>query len=255
MSIKDQRICLWMVPFFGLLFVFAFWNFQGFFPPLSPALSAEEVAAFYQNNLAQIRSSMILCNIIGVSLIPFFTVIVVQMMRMQNASKVFAYSYLVAVVNGGTLFALADLAWLNAAYRPERDPQLTMLLNDLAWFAFITPVGFVMVQNFCLAMAVYLDKSVKPVFPKWVGHFNIVVALMIAPSAFALMYKTGPLAWDGAISFWLRMAALGVYVVVMFLVVLSALRRQEAELVDDASGIHTGARSDARRTGLPEHAL
>lgn len=228
MSTLDQRICLWFVPFFGGLFMLAFWNFQGFFPPLSPAMSAEEVAAFYRDNLGHVRASMILCNIIGVSLIPFFTVVVAQMMRMQSASRVFAYSYLVAVVNGATMFALADLFWLIAAYRPERDPQLTMLLNDLAWFAFITPVGFVMVQNFCLAMAVYLDKGVKRIFPVWVGHFNIVIALLMAPSAFAVMHKTGPMAWDGSISFWLHMGAYGIYVAVMFLVVRSALQKQES---------------------------
>lgn len=229
MNTKDQRICLWAVPFFGILFVFAFWNFQGFFPPMSPTMTAQEVAQFYRDNLAQIRSSMILCNVIGVSLVPFFVVIVAQMMRMKNASRVFAYSYLVAVVNGGTMFALADLAWLNAAFRPERDPQLTMLLNDLAWFAFITPVGFVLVQNFCLAMAVYLDKGEQPVFPRWVGHFNIVIALLIAPSAFALMYKAGPLAWDGAISFWLHLVSYVVYVLVMFFVVRAALEKQDQE--------------------------
>jgi hypothetical protein len=153
------------------------------------------------------------------------------MLRLLNASRVFAYSYLIAVVNGGTLFALADLAWLNAAFRPDRDPQLTMLLNDLAWFAFITPVGFVIVQNFCLAMAVYLDKGLRPVFPRWVAHFNIVTAVLIAPSAFALMYKTGPLAWDGAISFWLHICTYGVYVAVMFFVVRAAIRQQDEEVL------------------------
>lgn len=227
MQTRDQKICLWLVPVFGLIFVFAFWNFKGFFPPISPAASAEDVAAFYRDNLGSIRASMVLCNLIGVSLIPFFTVIVVQMMRMASASRVFAYSYLVAVVNGGTLFALADLAWLVAAYRPDRDPQLTMLLNDVAWFAFITPVGFVMVQNFCLAMAVYFDNGEQPVFPRWVGHFNIATAMLMAPSAFALMYKTGPLAWDGAISFWLRMVTYTTYIAVMFFVVRRAIQKQE----------------------------
>jgi Ca2+/Na+ antiporter len=104
-----------------------------------------------------------------------------------------------------------------------------MLLNDLAWFAFITPVGFVLVQNFCLAMAVYLDKGPAPIFPRWVAHFNIVTALLMAPSAFALMYKTGPLAWDGAISFWLHIATYALYIAVMFFVLRSAVQKQADE--------------------------
>jgi hypothetical protein len=34
---------------------------------------------------------------------------------MGNPSRAFAYSYLSAAASGGTLFAIADLAWLNAA--------------------------------------------------------------------------------------------------------------------------------------------
>jgi hypothetical protein len=171
---------------------------------------------------------MILFNLIGIGFIPFFMVIVVQMMRMANASRAFAYSYLSAAASGGTLFALADLAWLNAAARPERDPQLTMLLNDLGWFCFTTPVGFIIAQNLCLALAIYMDALPEPVFPRWVGHFNIVSALLMVPGAFALVYKTGPFAWDGVLSFWLRIATYTLYIAVMFFVVRAAINRQSA---------------------------
>lgn len=229
MNTRDQSICLWLVPLFGALFLIGFWIFPGFFPPMSPTMTAEQVAAFYRDNVAEIRASMVLLNLIGIGFIPFFMVIVVQMMRMANPSRAFAYSYLSAAASGGTLFALADLAWLNAAARPDRDPQLTMLLNDLAWFSFITPVGFIITQNLCLALGIYMDARAEPVFPRWVGHFNIVTALLMVPSAFALVYKTGPLAWDGSLSFWLRIATYGLYVAVMFFVVRSAIQQQAIE--------------------------
>jgi len=59
-----------------------------------------------------------------------------------------------------------------------------------------------------------------------VGHFNIVSALLMVPGAFALLYKTGPLAWDGVLSFWLRIATYAVYIAVMFFVVRAAINRQ-----------------------------
>lgn len=225
-STRDQRICLGLVPLFGALCLIGFAIFPGFFPPLSPTMTAEQVAAFYRGHVGEIRASMILLNVIGIGFIPFFMVIVVQMMRMANPSRAFAYSYLAAAASGGTLFALADLAWLNAAARPDRDPQLTMLLNDLAWFSFTTPVGFIITQNLCLALAIYMDAHPEPVFPRWVGHFNIVTALLMVPGAFALLYKTGPLAWDGVLSFWLRIATYALYIGVMFFVVRSAINRQ-----------------------------
>jgi hypothetical protein len=229
MNTRDQSICLWLVPLFGALFAVGFTIFPGFFPPLSPTMTAEQVAAFYRDNVSAIRSSMILLNVIGIGFIPFFMLIVVQMMRMGNPSHAFAYSYLAAAASGGTLFAIADLAWLNAAARPERDPQLTMLLNDLGWFCLITPVGFIITQNLCLALSIFMDARSEPVFPRWVGHFNIATALMMVPGAFAIVHKTGPLAWDGLLSFWLHIGTYALYITVMFFVVRAAIRQQTIE--------------------------
>ena len=226
MNTRDQRICLGLVPLFGALFLVGFTIFPGFFPPLSPTMTADQVASFYRDHVGEIRAGLILLNIIGIGFIPFFMVIVVQMMRMCNPSRAFAYSYLSAAASGGTLFAIADLAWLNAAARPERDPQLTMLLNDLGWVCFTTPVGFIIAQNLCLALAIYMDALREPVFPRWVGHFNIVCALLMVPGAFALLYKTGPFAWDGVLSFWLRITTFALYITVMFFVVRTAINRQ-----------------------------
>jgi hypothetical protein len=229
MNTRDQSICLWLVPAFGALFLIGFSIFPGFFPPLSPTMTAEQVAAFYRDNVAEIRSSMILLNVIGIGFIPFFMVIVVQMMRMGNPTRAFAYSYLSAAASGGTMFALANLCWLNAVARPERDPQLTMLLNDLAWFSLIAPVGFIITQNLLLALGIYMDARDKPVFPRWVGHFNVVTALLMVPGAFAIIHKTGPLAWDGSLSFTLRIGTYALYVAVMFFVVRAAIQRQAGE--------------------------
>lgn len=226
MNVTDQRICVWLVPVFGALLLLAMALFPGFFPPSSPQSSANEVADLYRENVGRIRASMILFNVCEVTFIPFFMVIVVQMQRMANPSRAFSYSYLSAAASGATLFALADLAWLIAAFRPERDPELLLLLNDFAWMAFITPVGFVIAQNVCLALGIYLDASPEPVFPRWVAHFNVATALLMAPGAFALMFRSGPLAWDGILSFWVRNGAYVLYVVVMFFVVRAAIERQ-----------------------------
>jgi hypothetical protein len=150
-------------------------------------------------------------------------------MLMATPSRAFAYSYLSAAASGGTLFALAELAWLNVAARPERDPQLTMLLNDLGWFSLIAPVGFIITQNLCLASSIYMDARPKPIFPHWVGHFNLATALLMGPGAFAIVHKTGPLAWDGFLSFWVRIGTYGLYVAVMFFVVRSAINQQALE--------------------------
>ncbi|WP_433633944.1 hypothetical protein [Nocardia sp. CA-120079] len=228
-TVTAQRIGLWLLPGFGAVLLIAFLAFPGFFPPMSPELTADQVADFYRQHTAMIRFSMITYNLCGIMLIPFFMVIVVQMKRMATPSQVLAYSYLAAVVTGATLFAIADIFWLVAAFRAERDPQLVQLLNDLAWLTFTAPVGMLVAEGVCLALAIYLDRQPRPIFPRWVAHFSLVVALAMTPSACSVIFRSGPLAWNGVVSFWLRIVAFGLYLAVMFFAVRAAVARQADE--------------------------
>jgi hypothetical protein len=224
--VKTQLLCLWTVPAMGLFLLVAFLMFPGFVPPMSPTMSAQQVAAFYREHASEVRFSMVTFNIFGIMLLPFYSVIVVQIQRMATPSKVLGYCYLTAATSGATVFAMADIMWLLAAFRPDRNPELVQLLNDMAWMIFVAPVGMIFVQNLCLAFAVFLDSRERPILPRWVAPFSLVIAACIAPAAGASMVTTGPFAWNGAVSFWLRLAALSLYVAVMFFVLRTAVLRQ-----------------------------
>ena len=229
MNIRGQRILLWTVPAGAALFLLAYLLFPIFSPPLSPTLTPDEVATFFRVNVTGILGVTILCNLIAASLVPLFSVTAVQISRIGTSSTVFTYAYIICVGVGMTAFILADYCWAVAAFRPERDPQLLSLLNDMAWFFFIAPVGTIIVQNLCLALSIYLDARPDPIFPRWVAHFNIAIAVLAVPSAFSILQKSGPLAWDGSVSFTLRLATFAVYVVVMFLVLQRVVSRQGEE--------------------------
>jgi hypothetical protein len=51
----------------------------------------------------------------------------------------------------------------------------------------------------------------------------------MTPAACAVIFRTGPLAWDGAVSFWLSIGAFGLNVAVMFVVLRSAINRQASD--------------------------
>jgi hypothetical protein len=226
-----EWILLWTLPVLGILWISAFLLFPGFVQPMSPTMSAEEVAAFYRDpeNLPRIRYSMILFNWFAVGLIPILTLIVLQIRRMAHRTPIFSYGILACAAGGPTIFLMANLFWLLAAFRPERDPQLTLLFNDLAWVTFSTQVGFLIAQNVILALAIHLDRQPRPVFRPWVAHFNLVIAALLIPAAFAGTAMTGPIAWDGLLTFQVRNIAIGVWIVVMAFVLGQAIQRQRAE--------------------------
>jgi hypothetical protein len=172
---------------------------------------------------------MILFNWFAVGLIPILALIVLQMRRMAHRTPIFSYAILACGAGGPTIFLMANLFWLLAAFRPERDPQLTLLFNDLAWVTFSTQVGFLIAQSVILALAIYLDRQARPVFRPWVAHFNLVIAALLVPAAFAGAATTGPIAWDGWLTFWVRNIAIGVWIVVMSVVLAQAIQRQRIE--------------------------
>ncbi|UXA16678.1 hypothetical protein [Mycobacterium sp. SMC-4] len=242
-NIKAQWVSLWTGPAVGLVLLIALVAFPGFRPPMSPLLGADEVATFYQANTAWIRFSQVTFNLCGILILPFFMVIVTQMKRMSQ-SHVLAYCYLTAVVSGATIFALSNIFFLVAAFRPERDPNLVMLLNDLAWIVFIAPVGMVVAQFLLLALAVYLDTGPGAVFPRWVGHYSLATAVTMVPAAGAAVMQSGPLAWDGLLAFWLRNVAFAAFVVVMFFVLRKAVLQEAA-----ADGVIAKAGDDGIAAG------
>jgi hypothetical protein len=200
-------------------------------PPDVACADGDEVAAFYRDpeNLSRIRTSMILFNWFSVGLIPLLALLVLQIRRMAHRTPIFSYALIACAAGGPTIFLLADLFWLLAAFRPERDPQLTLLLNDLAWITFATQVGFLIAQSVILALAIYLDRQARPVFQPWVAHFNLLIAAAMLPAAFAGLALEGPIAWDGVLTFWVRNFAVGLWIAVMGVVLGRAVQRQRAE--------------------------
>jgi hypothetical protein len=230
-SVNGELLIFWSLPVIGLIWVLAFLTFPGFVHPMSPTMTADQVAAFYRDpgNLPRIRTSMIVFNWFGVALIPLLVLIVMQIRRMAHRTQVLAFCFLGCVAGGPTLFCVADLYWLIAAFRPERDPELIQMFNDMAWVTFTCQVGYLVAQSVFLALAIYLDRQPKPVFKPWVGHFNLAIAAALVPAAFAALSPDGPFAWNGLLSFWVKNGAIALWIVVMAVVLGQAIYRQRRE--------------------------
>lgn len=226
-----EVLLLWTLPAVAVVWLSAFVLFPGFVPPMSPTMPAEHVAAFYRDpeNLPRIRYSMILFNWFAVGLIPILALIALQIRRMAHRTPIFSYAIIACAAGAPTIFLMANLFWLLAAFRPMRDPQLTLMFNDLAWVTFSSQVGFLIAQNVILALAIHLDRQEQPVFKPWVARFNLAVAVLLVPAAFAGAAMTGPVAWDGLLTFWARNIAIGLWIVVMGVVLGRTIRRQRAE--------------------------
>lgn len=231
MSRTDGELILfWTLPALAVIWISAFFLFPGFIPPMSPTMSAQQVADFYRDpaNLPRVRYSMILFNWFCVALIPLLMLLVMQIRRMAHRTPILSYCMLACAAGGPTLFLIANIFWLLAAFRPERDPALTQMFNDLAWITFTTGVPYLIAQCLVVALAIRFDDGSRPVFARWVGYFNVAIAVALTPAAFVGLALDGPIAWDGVLSFWTKNIAIALWILVMSIVVGRAIYRERA---------------------------
>jgi hypothetical protein len=220
-----EQIIFWTLPPVAIIWIAAFFLFPGFVPPMSPESSAVKVAAFYSQNAVRVRWSMILFNWFCVALIPILMLIVERMRRMAHRTPILRYCVIGVAGAAPIAFLTSTVFWLIAAFRPDRAPDLTQILNDLAWITFTCGVPFLIALCVFLAVAISFDQQDEPVFPRWVGRFNVVIAVALVPAGFAGLTLSGPFAWNGFLSFWVRNVAITLWILVMAMALRQTMDR------------------------------
>jgi len=223
-----ERIIFWTLPAVAIIWIAAFFLFPGFVPPMSPKASPAQVAAFYADHTSRVRYSMILFNWFCVALIPILMLIVERMRLMAHRTPILRYCVIGVAAAAPIAFLTSTIFWLLAAFRPYRAPELTQLYNDLAWITFTCGVPFLVALCLFLAVAIYLDQQARPVFARWVAHFNVLIALALVPGGFAGLTLSGPFAWNGFFSFWVKNVAIVAWLVVMAVALSRAMGRDRS---------------------------
>ncbi len=228
MNTRNQLLCAWSGVAFAIFFTLGFWPLTHFMPPPSPTMSAIDVAAMYGQNTNQIRFGLLVMMGSSGLILPFTAVIAVQMKRMEDAPSILTYLQLASGAVGVVFFIVPCLLWSVAAFRPERSPELIALMNDCGWLLFLMPFTTFIVQNFAIGFAILGDKSVQPVFPRWVGFFNFWVAVLFVPGGLLTFFKTGPFAWNGLFAFWVPFVVFFAWYMLMFMFLRKGILAQAA---------------------------
>ncbi|EUA30488.1 hypothetical protein I553_4745 [Mycobacterium xenopi 4042] len=88
---------------------------------------------------------------------------------------------------------------------------------------------YLIMQCVLLALAIYWDRQDHKVFKPWVAHFNLLVAVALAPAAFTGLALGGPMSWNGLLPFWVKNIAIAVWIAVMGVVIGQAIQRQRID--------------------------
>jgi hypothetical protein len=235
MNTRSQIVCAWCSIAFAVLFTIGIWPVAGFMPPLAPSLTALQVAETYQQNTLAIRSGALLMMSCTGLMCAFVAVIAVQMRRIEGRHGVLTIAQISSGTVGVVVFLIATVCWTVAAFRPDRSPELILLLNDFGWICFLMTFAVFVAQDFVIGFAILGDKNEQPIFPRWLGYFNLWVGVTFIPGGLLTFFKTGPFAWNGLFVWWVPFVVFFTWYIVMFIMLRSAIIRENKQSLSAAS--------------------
>jgi hypothetical protein len=223
-----QLACVWCGPAFAVIF-FIGMILAGLLPPPSPHDGTGSVAHFWQDHVTATRFGLVLMMFAGGLTAPYGAMLCVMLRRIEGRDSPMTFLQMLGAATGVVAICFPTFFFMAASFRPDRAPELVKTLNDLAWIPFVINTPPALMQCLSITGAVFTDKSENPVFPRWVGYYNVWTALLFMPGAIIIFFKHGPFAWNGLFAFWLVAVLFGTWFVVMSVMMMRAIKRNAAE--------------------------
>ena len=203
----------------------------GHISPPSPTASADEIATFLHDNRSGILWAVVLMGIFAPLFYPFAVVTSLQINRIEGGWGLLSMIQLTTAVVAptGWIYPLALMA--TAAYRPDRDPQLLLMLSDQYWLTYVGVAVIFVLNVAIIGVAALVDKRPDPVFPRWFGWLNIVLAVAFFPGVFVYPFTSGPFAWNGLFAMIIPSIAFLIWKITMIWMLLRAVKSEEREVL------------------------
>lgn len=159
----------------------------------------------------------------------YTAVISAQMQRIPGVHQAVINTQSIAGAFACLTFLVPAMFFASSVFRPDRSPDLTLLLNDMSWIFLVMPWPPFMAQNFAFAFAILSDKRRKPAFPRWLAYLNVWAPIVFTPAIILPFFKSGPFAWNGIFVFWIPATVFVIQFVVNVVYLLKAIKVEEAE--------------------------
>ncbi|MGW5110638.1 hypothetical protein [Nocardia sp. NPDC004123] len=227
MNRTAQLLCAWggplMIFFFGIGSV---WLARYFPPEILPGDSAQTVADFYAKHTTRIRIGLIFTACAYGLMGTWGVAMAVQTRRKEGAFPVLTYVQLTGMATGTAQIVVMAGVWAAAAFRPgEISPEITQTLNDLGWMLLLGTWMPFTIWAIALGLAILMDKTNEPVFPRWSGYLSIWTGILYIPGSGAWFFKGGAFGWNGIIALWEVFIIFGIWVVTFSYLSMRNVRR------------------------------
>ncbi|WP_019876219.1 hypothetical protein [Sporichthya polymorpha] len=180
-------------------------------PAPAAAWSAEELAAWYTENRNRIRTGAVL----GVlSTAGWGALMAVAWMQLKARSATLAALHGIAGAVTYVALILTFTCLGVAAFRPDRAPDTTQALHDLAWFCLLFTVVAPATQAIAAGLAILTGGGAEagPEFPRWLGYLGCWAGALFVPGILLVFFQDGVFAYQGVIPYLIPLVAFGTWV-------------------------------------------
>jgi hypothetical protein len=223
------RFCVWMGPTLLVLLLIFFALLGRNVPPYSAALSADELAGEIREYANTIRIGIVGMMVSGVLYVVWGMGITKVLEGMERDNDVLSRLQLWGAGFTTLVLVFPPAFWLAAAFRPETDPTIVMMLYDTGWIMFDLAFSLTMLQLLAFALCSLNDWRQDPLVPRPVAWFAIWVALAFMGFCFLPFFHDGPFSRSGFFNYWVEFSIFFLAMVVLSAFTLRALTRLQRE--------------------------
>lgn len=227
MNTRTLLACAWCGPLFALLFAIGFVPLAGFLPPPTAHDSAAEIVAMYESDPDLFRLGTIVMMIGVFFIAPWGCAMASQTRRTEKGFPILTCIQVICTGVVVLTIAVFVTIWAVASFRAGSiSPETTQTLNDIGFFLLLFDWS-----PFCLwvasfAVAIFMDDSDEPVFPRWAAYLNLWVVFLSLPGGLIVFFKTGPLAFHGFVAFYFPVVVFFIWLVVMTVLTMRAIKAE-----------------------------
>ncbi|HEY4007200.1 MAG TPA: hypothetical protein VGM60_18725 [Pseudonocardia sp.] len=229
----------WGGPVFMASFVFLWGVLAGNIPPFKPSATPLEVKAHYLDHQLAIMIGMSVCLTITATYMVWGVAISQVMQRIEGDAGMLSKLEVMGATITCAPIMTACAIWLTAAHEAATlSPEVLHMMYWLGWL--LIDLAY-LVTSFEIAACsiVFLrDKREKPLVAHWVSWWGwVTFASFFVVNAIPFV-TTGPLAFNGIISFWIAFFTWFIWCPSLSYYVIKAVGRLKAE--DEAAALAAG---------------
>lgn len=227
---KSWKLLAWAGPFFVGTFVVLFGLVAGNLPPFPADADPQAVWQNYADNRMRIMIGLSLFLTTAVAYLPFSAAVAKVMERIEGPGGVWAHLERLGATITFAPPLVACVLWIGAAHNVQTiDPGTAHLLYWMGWFLVDLGYAVTSLQIAAVSIVFMQDKRINKLVPdavSWLGRVTFATFFVVLGVPF---FTTGPLAFDGLLSFWVAYPMWFIWITVLSYFIIKAVDRLKAE--------------------------